>query len=823
MKLKRLLTLGLIGAMSAVSFASTQVTLEGEVFDVDTLKYEKVGPGTMYTYLYLKSQTKATHMRAHFLTMDVKGNDKLDFRMELGNDSLLTVERPSDVAKRKTQPGQYYFAGINADFYITWDPHIGNPNMACYRQGQVAMFNPIPQNNMGHFIIDKNNYMWCDYINEAWSMVKPDGTKVWLSHINHDRGADQLVLFNENQGHYTKTTGGKEIRVKLAAGESWGINKDIKLQVVGEAKDGGNMFIHPGEAVLSASGERMVDVEALHNGDIFTLHFYTGLGDYNIYPENIEEISGGDVVILKRGEIVYEASWWINGRDNFNPRSMFGYTQDRSKMIWGLIDGRTAMSSGSTYPQGAGLMRFAGCYDAVDVDGGGSSTMYVQNLGVLNNPSDGHERAVSNGLYAVLNAPEDNNIAEIRFVDWAMNFPKYGIYTPKFYGYNQYGMLIDTDVQGVKLSCDSKLGTIINDGVTFYGTGEGCKALTAELNGMKATIPVTIVSDVDAHLRLKNILIDDKHEYPVEVNATVLEKEMPMSPMAFTWASDNEQVATITADGILKGVADGDAVVTGKLGAYSGDLNVKVQIPTATTMPVNYPTFPTDWKLKQTGGKGIAISEFENGFKLDYTGNGAARGAYISVEHPMVVWSLPEAIKITVNPGDATIKKISMNAENALGERIASWAFTTETLAQNTPSTYELKLADWCNPNDLGIYPIQINSLRFDMGASKKDAKFTISVPAFEGVYPLFGGVESNTVAEQGIKVYPNPVKVGEAFNVAVEGQAMVEVFAMNGMKVLSTMIDGASAVSTQGLHAGIYFVKVVAENSVKTAKLIVK
>lgn len=102
MNFKRLLTLGLIGAMSAVSFASTQVTLEGEVFDVDTLKYEKVGPGTMYTYLYLKSQTKATHMRVHFLTMDVKGNDKLDFRMELGNDSLLTVERPSDVAKRKT-------------------------------------------------------------------------------------------------------------------------------------------------------------------------------------------------------------------------------------------------------------------------------------------------------------------------------------------------------------------------------------------------------------------------------------------------------------------------------------------------------------------------------------------------------------------------------------------------------------------------------------------------------------------------------------------------------------------------------------------------
>ena len=219
----------------------------------------------------------------------------------------------------------------------------------------------------------------------------------------------------------------------------------------------------------------------------------------------------------------------------------------------------------------------------------------------------------------------------------------------------------------------------------------------------------------------------------------------------------------------------------------------------------------------------MTIAEFENGFKLDYTGNGASRGAYISVERPMVVWSLPESIKITVNPGDAQVKKISMNAENALGERITSWVFTTEMLAKNTASTYELKLTDWCDPTQIGIYPIQINSIRFDMGASKKDSKFTISVPSFEAVYPLFGGVETNTVVEKAIKVYPNPVKAGETFNVAVEGNALVEVFAMNGTKVLSTMIEGADAVSTQGLTAGIYFVKVVAENSVKTAKLIVE
>ena len=57
--------------------AATEWTVEDEVFTVDTLRHEKVGPGTMYTRLYLKSQSTSTHMRVHFLTMDMKGHDNV--------------------------------------------------------------------------------------------------------------------------------------------------------------------------------------------------------------------------------------------------------------------------------------------------------------------------------------------------------------------------------------------------------------------------------------------------------------------------------------------------------------------------------------------------------------------------------------------------------------------------------------------------------------------------------------------------------------------------------------------------------------------------
>ena len=145
--MRKLITVLLLLAAFGV-YASTQWTLNRndatngtpivETFTVDTLRHEKVGPGTMYTLVYLHGDGLSTHMRAHFLTFDMKNHDDVQFRMELGNDSLLTVETPSSIAIRKNAPGNYYYASCNADFYITWDPYIGNrPSLLVKRHGLI--------------------------------------------------------------------------------------------------------------------------------------------------------------------------------------------------------------------------------------------------------------------------------------------------------------------------------------------------------------------------------------------------------------------------------------------------------------------------------------------------------------------------------------------------------------------------------------------------------------------------------------------------------------------------------------------------------------
>ncbi|ROT31865.1 hypothetical protein EF879_15540 [Micromonospora sp. HM5-17] len=68
-----------------------------------------------------------------------------------------------------------------------------------------------------------------------------------------------------------------------------------------------------------------------------------------------------------------------------------------------VVDGRSTTSVGMTYVELANYMRSLGADDAINLDGGGSSTLVARmpgatSVSVRNTPSDGSQRAVPNGL-----------------------------------------------------------------------------------------------------------------------------------------------------------------------------------------------------------------------------------------------------------------------------------------------------------------------------------------------------------------------------------------------------------------------------------------
>lgn len=90
-------------------------------------------------------------------------------------------------------------------------------------------------------------------------------------------------------------------------------------------------------------------------------------------------------LLMLDGKIITQVNQAFN--TNRHPRTAVGVTKD-NHLIAVVIDGRTNESYGMTTPELAEVMKALGCESAMNFDGGGSSTAWVKNRGVVNYPCD---------------------------------------------------------------------------------------------------------------------------------------------------------------------------------------------------------------------------------------------------------------------------------------------------------------------------------------------------------------------------------------------------------------------------------------------------
>jgi exopolysaccharide biosynthesis protein len=92
-----------------------------------------------------------------------------------------------------------------------------------------------------------------------------------------------------------------------------------------------------------------------------------------------------------------------------NPRTAVGVGANGRRLLLATIDGRQAgYSLGTTLRETAEIMRALGAHDAINLDGGGSTTMVVRDargaFRIANRPSDAAgERPVANALVVARN------------------------------------------------------------------------------------------------------------------------------------------------------------------------------------------------------------------------------------------------------------------------------------------------------------------------------------------------------------------------------------------------------------------------------------
>ena len=142
----------------------------------------------------------------------------------------------------------------------------------------------------------------------------------------------------------------------------------------------------------------------------FGTPMYTWLDQYQDWTTP-EHAIGGYPSLVENGNITNEVypgqTVWSSTDWSANPRTAIGSTAS-GEFLLVTLDGRTSLGSGVTTNDMADLLVSLGAVDAIGLDGGGSTSMTIEDCwhnDVVNHPSDNHTtghntpRSVSDGVY----------------------------------------------------------------------------------------------------------------------------------------------------------------------------------------------------------------------------------------------------------------------------------------------------------------------------------------------------------------------------------------------------------------------------------------
>lgn len=389
-------------------------------------------------------------------------------------------------------------AGVNSDFFGmagTYSAGFG----PVVRDGElVSAGTSINQdkNQYGTYVKDKNGDSIFTYFKTTVKFSNSAKT-IDLASINKVTSMVFPILFNREAATSTADLDKRfDNLVKFVVQNNTITYISQKGETV-EVPENGYLIVMSGDYYTNAASVFKV-------GDPVTLQVSSAI-DF----DQIDTAFGGGGLLLLNGQEAPATDIVAAGRQ---PRTAFGVSQDGTKAIMMVVDGR-GDSIGATHSEMAALMKEYGAYEALHLDGGGSSTMVVQTVDdaapqLQNTPSDGAQRKVIASVGVFQTAPK-GEIKEIGIT--TVNQHTQPGKTAEFtvYGLDEYKNRIyitpedvTFDVVGVEGTWDGFLFQPTTTGaysvVATYGDG-----LTAVANAtcyptarLKATYPDVSIKNV---------------------------------------------------------------------------------------------------------------------------------------------------------------------------------------------------------------------------------------------------------------------------------------------------------------------------------------
>jgi Phosphodiester glycosidase/FlgD Ig-like domain len=305
-------------------------------------------------------------------------------RPVLSNESIVSRETVSAMQKRLST--QATSVGVNGDYFAPAD---GRPSGILLRDGVLATPPNSARSSAGVTLDGLLDVRRVSF-RGTW---RGTGQRRALNFLNKSPGTNGISLFTPDWGTATPRVPGAFLAV-LGSFPSATPNTDLAVPVISTSA-GASVRIAPGTAVLVARGNAATRLQAeAQPGTVVTLRLILQ-PDWSVVSDAI----GGGPLLVRDGSPVYRSNegFTTSQLAPRGPRTAVGQRADGG-IVFLTTDGRQpGLSVGMTnFELAQALVRY-GAVRGMGLDGGGSSTLAFEGT-VLNSPSDGRERAVSNAL-----------------------------------------------------------------------------------------------------------------------------------------------------------------------------------------------------------------------------------------------------------------------------------------------------------------------------------------------------------------------------------------------------------------------------------------
>lgn len=392
----------------------------------DGLKYKQ----------YLYSAYK-NNIYINVLEMDIDNNNLECDILKAKNNISETAKIREIINNHDSIDNHKTIAAINGNF---WRAYSNYPIGALFSNNKIIELKPYKE--WSSIFFDKNKIPYINNFKLSCKVYFPDNTSFYISDFNKRKDSNSIVIYNNYAGNVIPYVNNRDINqiynqllIEQAILETFedstenAINLDeLKLSIIEQHRESmfesklmkiklqliGDMLINSTTtAVVQSIDTGVVEINdnqlVLSYGLLYPDYNFPKIGDTLKFEiksnlnQNVKFSDGitGTPRLVRNGNAKHEAQLegsrskrFINGK---LARTAIGYNKEKTKLYLATVSKYKNLkySQGASLEEMATLMKKIGCSDAINLDGGGSTMMVINNENIVNPLSTDLMRKIS--------------------------------------------------------------------------------------------------------------------------------------------------------------------------------------------------------------------------------------------------------------------------------------------------------------------------------------------------------------------------------------------------------------------------------------------